>query len=392
MTNYADPVQSYVEGTDSKFSNMIATGSTTLTARYVAVVRDWLVLGNTNDTTDGVKIQRVWWSSINDPTSFPALGSTDAEAVQSDAQDLVGDFGQVQGIVGNLGNSHAAIFQERAVWRMNYEGPPTIFRFDIAEGVRGTPAPGSIAQLGAVVYFLGEDGFYAFDGATSRPVGFQKVDRTFDLDQTHIDRVTSTVDPFSKTIFWAYPGTGNINGTPNRIIVYNWALDRWSITAPGDIELEILLRSLSFGYTLETLDALYPNIDTMGISLDDRSLTGGKSFLAAFDTSHRLSSFTGPNLAATVDTAETQIFPGKRAFVSQTRPIVDGGTPSIAMGTRSLTTENVTFDTPVEMDADGWCPQRSEGRYHRARITMPAGSVFDHLEGFDVEAVPAGIR
>ena len=46
----------------------------------------------------------------------------------------------------NLGTADAAVFFERAVWRVVYTGPPGIFSFFPAEGVRGTPAPASIAQ------------------------------------------------------------------------------------------------------------------------------------------------------------------------------------------------------------------------------------------------------
>lgn len=394
MVNYANLPQSFVEGTSTKFSNLILTGTTSLSARYVATVRDFVTFANTTDATFGAQTQRVWWTSINDPTNVPTPGTTAATAVQSDYQDLPGDFGWITGIVGALGNSHAAIFMERAVFRMNYQGPPAIFRFDIAEGVRGCPAPQSLCQVGALVYYLGEDGFYAFDGANSLPIGFQKVDNFFfnDLDLSNIERVTSAVDPLNKLIYWAYPGHGNIGGTPNRVLVYNWALQRWAVTNRGDVQLEVMVKYLSFGYTLEQLDAIYPNIDTMPLSFDDPSLTGGKQVIGAFDSNHQLSVFGGTSLAATVDTTEAQLFPGQLATVVESRPMVDGGTPSVAIGTRNRTTDSVVFDNAAPIDSDGWSHQLTTGRYTRARITLPAGSAFTHIEGADIEAVPAGRR
>jgi hypothetical protein len=130
------------------------------------------VVGNTTDGTFGPQPQRVWWPAIDDPTNWPTPGTSAAAAVQSDYQDLVGDAGWVQGIVGNLGTADGAVFQERAVIRMQYVGPPAIFAFSTAEGVRGTPAPGSLVQVGNLVYYLGEDGFYVFDGSQSMPIGF----------------------------------------------------------------------------------------------------------------------------------------------------------------------------------------------------------------------------
>jgi hypothetical protein len=385
-TNFADPPQSYIEGSSSIFADMITSGITTLRARHIAVVRDWIFLGNTTDGTSGTQPQRVWWCAIDDPTNFPTPGTPTAAAAQSDYQDLVGDAGWVQGILGNLGTADCAVFQERAVVRGVYVGPPAIFSFSTAEGVRGTPAPGSITQLSNIGYYLGEDGFYAFDGSTSRPIGFQKIDKTFfaDLDQSYFYRITSTVDPINKIVYWAYPGAGHSMGDPNRILAYHWALDRWTITAANAIQLEVMLRALSFGYTLEQLDNVDSNLDTLMPSLDSRVWTGGRSVLACFDTSHQLNYFTGPNLAPTAQTSEQQINPKGRAQIINARPLVDGGTPSVSVGTRNRVGDAVTYTTPVAMDVNGNCYQRAEGRYFRGQVTLPAGSSFTHLQGIEV--------
>lgn len=388
-TNFADFIQSYIEGSSTNFATMITSGQTDLKARYVAVVKDWPVFGNTTDGTNGAQPQRVWWPGIDDPTNFPTPGTSAAAAVQSDFQDLVGDFGWVQGIAGNLGTSDGAVFQERGIWRMQYIGPPAIFSFTIAEGARGTPAPGSIVQLSNIAYYLGEDGFYAFDGSQSQPIGFQRVDKTLfgELDQSYFHRVTSTVDPINKIIYWAVPVSGHTGGNPNKIYAYHTALDRWSVTAVNDIQIEVLMRALSFGYTLEQLDALpgwSSGIDSGPVSLDSRTLTGGRSLLACVDTNHKLNTFTGANLAAVVDTSEVQPIPNSRAMITMARPIVDGGAPSVAIATRNRIVDTATYGTAVAMDANGFCPLRSEGRYLRGRITIPAGSSFVHIQGLDI--------
>ncbi|MBX6367956.1 MAG: hypothetical protein IRZ04_08240 [Rhodospirillales bacterium] len=388
MTNFADPIQSFRLGGDSAFADLSPDAPR---ARHLAVVRDWLVLGNTFDAADGPQPQRVWWSAIDDPTSWPAPGTSAAAAAQSDFQDLVGGAGWVQGIVGNLGTADGAVFQERAIVRMNYVGPPAIFAFATAEGARGTPAPGSIAQLGTIVYYLGEDGFYAFDGSASHPIGADKIDKTFfaDLDQQHLGRITAAIDPINKLCFWAYPGVGNTAGNPNRLLAYNWATDRWSLC---EIEIELLLRSLSFGYSLDALDAVAPSLDSLPFSLDSRAWTGGRVLLAAFDPTHRLGYFSGASLAPIVETAEASLDGARRMVVTGARPIVDGGTPSVAIGARERPMDPVSFGAEITVDAQGRAAQRASGRFVRARITMPAGSDFTHIAGVELEAVPEGSR
>lgn len=386
-TNYTDPPQSfvYVDNT-TKFTDLITSGTTSLTFRYSGVVKDFYVAGNTAGGGFGAQPQRVWWSAIDDPTNFPTPGTSAAAAVQSDYQDLVGDAGWVQGIVGNLGTADGAIFQERAVVRMTYVGPPAIFAFSTAEGVRGTPAPGSIIQVSNLAYYLGEDGFYAFDGTSSQPIGFDKVDKEFfsDLDQSYFYRITATYDPINKIIMWAYPGAGHSGGNPNRIICYHYGLNRWSITAPGDITMEMFTRALSFGYTLEQLDAVSASIDALTPSLDSRVWTGGRSLLACVNTDHKLCYFTGTSLAVTAETTEAEPVPGRIATITRARPVVDTTAATIQIGTRNRLADSESYGSAVAMDASGSCPVRATGRYMHARLAIPAGTTWTHLQGVEV--------
>lgn len=388
-TNVGDAAQSFVLGSSSVFADLSTDAPK---ARYCAVIKNWLFLANTVDGTDGAVPWRTWWSAYGDPTSWPTPGSSAAAAAQSDFNDVVGGGGWIQGIVGNLGTADGAIFMEHAVWRINYSGPPTIFTFSPAEGVRGTPAPGSICQLGALVYYLGEDGFYVFDGTTSLPIGANKVDRTFfaDLDPAYVFRVIGAVDPVNKTILWAYPGQGNMQGNPNKILVYNWFTETW---ANATINTEYIFRALTFGYSLDGLDTVSGSLDALPFSLDSRAYTGGALILAGFNTSHTLGYFSGAALAPTVDTEEVQPFTGQRTFVRNARPIVAGVvTPSIALGTRNIVESTTTYSSPVAMNSLGWCPQRGNAQYMRARLTLPAGSNFVHIEGVELDADPAGYR
>lgn len=388
-SNIGDPIQSFISGTSSKFSDLSADAPK---ARYVAVVKGWLFAANTFDSIDGAVPWRTWWSAYNDPTNWPTPGSSAAAAAQSDFNDIVGEGGWIQGIVGNLGTADAAVFFEHAVWRIVYSGPPTVFTFSPAEGVRGTPAPGSIAQLGAFVYYLGEDGFYVFDGTSSVPIGANKVDRTFfaDLDPAYVFRMTSAVDPVNKMVMWSYAGSGNTQGNPNRIITYNWFTQTWAIAY---LDHEMIFRSLTFGYSLDGLDTVSTNLDALPFSLDSRAWTGGALELSGFSMNHTMGYFSGAALAPTMDTEETQPFTGQRTFVRNARPLIDGNvTPSIAIGTRTTVETTPTYGSPSAMNSLGWCPLRANGQYTRARITLSAGQTFTHIQGVELDCDPAGYR
>lgn len=384
-TNFTDPIQTY---SVTAFNDLSADAPR---ARYMARVRDFIMVANTTDGVSGNTPQRVWWPAIDDPGYWPVPGTTSAAAVQSDYQDLLGEGGWNQGIVGGLSGADVAIFQESNIWRGMYIGPPLIFSFDVVESARGTPAPGSIVSVGPVVYYLANDGFYAFDGMRSVPIGDGKVDRTFwaQVDQSYLYRITSAADPLNKIVYWAVPGPQSDDGTPNRIWVYHYGRNRWAIL---EMTVEFMVQALTLGYTLEDLDA-FGTLETLPFSLDSRAWTGGLLNLAAFTTDHELGLFSGESLAATMDTGEAQINPKGSTHVSRVWPLVDAVSAASAVGHRDRVADPVVWSSSVPITTTtGSSPIRSTGRYHRARVTIPAGALWTNAQGVDFEARGAGRR
>jgi hypothetical protein len=382
-TNFADDVQGYLFGTSSAFSQL---SSGAPKAKYVAVWKDFLVLAHVQGSP-----QTVRWSAIDDPTNFPVIGSSAAAQAQSDQQVMAGDGGHIQGVLGGLGNADGVVFQERALWRVTYVQSPLIFTFDLVEGARGCVAPGSIVQLGGTAFYLGEDGFYAFDGANSSPIGANKIDKTFfaDFDQTYASRMSSAIDPINKIVYWAYPGAGNSSGNPNRILAYNWSLDRWSIV---ERELEFMFRAGTFGYTADNADGLGYTVDTSPFGPDSRFWAGGRSILSAFDLSHRLNFFSGSFLAAEIETGDLDLGKGRRVFVSGLRPLCDGGTVTASVGYRDSLDAAISYTTATSAAADSFCPQRVSTRFPRAKIAIAAGGSWAHLSGYEPRFRPEGLR
>lgn len=387
-TNFANPIQSYVMNVSALYADLAAAAPQ---ARYVARVKDWLMVANTNDVVDGAVPQRVWWPAIDDPTNWPTVGSDTAASLQSDQQDLVGDGGWNMGIVGGLGSADAVVFQERCLWRVQYVGPPAIFSFAVIGNALGTPAPGSIVQVDAVAYYLADNGFYVTDGLTCKPIGAGQVDKTFFslVDTSYLYRMTSSYDPVNKLIYWAFPGPQNVNGTPNYIIVYNWELNHWSLLQQMT---ECMIRALSTGYTLEQLDP-FGTLETLPFSLDSRAWTGGRLNLAAFDTTHQVALFNGAPLAALMESSEINLNEKGLSHISRIWPIIDASSVVVTIGQRNRLGDPVTWRTPTAITTTtGSAPVRSTGMYQRARFEVPAGVAWTHAQGIQVDARPAGNR
>ncbi len=388
-TNYTNEIQSWTLDSSTYFEDL---SSDAPKARYVAAIDPaFVMVANTNDTTDGAKSNRIWWSAVDDPTDWPTPGSTSAVAVQSDYQDLP-TGGPITGLLGAVGGATGAVICEEALYRFDYEGSGTVFRFTRIEAARGSTASNSIINTaGPYAFYLGEDGFYKFNGTYSEPIGRQRVDTYFynNVNTGYLDRVWATSDPLRKLVFWQYPSNDSNNGVADTILVYSWELDRWSIIE--GLSTQILVRFASPGYTLEQLDDFSSSLDTLTPSLDDRFWSGGNLSLAAFTDNKRIATFSGDNLAATLETAEFST-PGRRSFVTGIRPLVDGGAPTCSVGWRDDESSSLTYTTPTSAGADGVCPQRQSARYMRAQVKVPAGSTWNHAQGVEPDLIPEGVR
>ncbi len=352
-------------------------------AKFMAVVKDFVMLGNTTDGVNGKKTQRLWWGGAGNDSSWKTPGTSSALAVQSDFQDILGDFGDMTGIVTNLPYADAAVFFERAVFRVNYTGPPVIFDILPASGVRGCLYPNSITLTPVGVVYLGEDGFYLFDGLQAKSIGFQKWDRTInaDVNPSLPERFVSTIDPVNKYYVAAYPQVAQTNC--NRMLFYNWMTGR--MTFADALTIETLVTAPALGFTEETVDQGLYNADTLPYSYDSPVWTGsGRRSIACFDATHTLNYFTGTALAPTVETQE--VAPGRHrlAHIRRATPLVDGGTPSLTPVTRNRMEDAPVLGTASAMNADGYCPLHVTARFHRMQITLPAAASWQHIQGVDV--------
>lgn len=373
FTNISDPPQYFDMDTSTLFDDLAGTPPQ---ARYVGTVRDFVVLLNTTNSP-----QEVAWSGFNNSDQWTA-GTN-----QSDTQTLQGG-GNINGFIGG---EVGYIFQERAITRMTYVGPPLYFQFDLLEDARGLIAPGSLVRSGILMFFYSQDGFYVKAGdSPSTPIGNLKVDDWFKehAQASTYQQITASVDPATKTVAWSFVSTDSATSdNPDTVLLYNWQSEQWSY---AKVDHEMLLPTLSVGVTLEQLGALYPDLETVPLSLDDRFWAGGTASLGAFDLTHNLAQFAGVNLAASVTTADVEPFPGRRAFITNSRPLTDTEDATVVCESRERFSDTLTSTSIADMQSNGDCPLLASGRYHRFRIDIPAAVDWTYVNGIDVDAADDG--
>lgn len=388
--NFTDENQLYTIGSSTNFANL---NTASPKARYGAIIKNFLMLVNTTDGTFGPVPYGVWWSKQGDITTWPTPGSSAAIAALSDRRELAGDTGWAQGIAGGLAGADGVIVAEHGLFRVTYVGGDQIFSFDLVEGARGTPAPGSLVVMGGNLFYLGEDGFYQTNGLASVAIGASQIDKFFftdathGVDQTNFHRISALADPINKVVMWAYPSVSSTGGALDRVICYNWDVQRWSlITGLSALDLMMPIRSL--GYSLDTLDTLSASLDALAYSLDSRQLTGGRLLIGAFKTDHTLYTFTGASLAATLFTIEASHPSGQRFDPREIRPLVEGTanvSMTLTMLTRNDLDEAQTTGSAVSRSSRRRTfPVRTNARFQTAQIDIAAAQPWTKATGIHV--------
>ena len=381
--NPNDETQYYTTGTSEYFNQLGNATSVAPRAAQIGVVGSFVMLGNTFDGVNGQAENAIHWSAIADPFNWPELGTSAAVAVQSDRQVLEGDGGAVQAVTS--GSEVGAIFQERAIWRADYSGGDVVFQLNKVDPLRGALIPGLCIPFGRMVFYLSEDGFYLFDYSASRAIGRGKVDRSFlaDIDTAYFDRVSAVADPDNQRIWILYPGAGNSLGMPNKILIYDWGLDRWS---HGELTAEILCEAAPIGVNLDSpaTPSDPEDIDLAGLpSFDSRIVGYGARRLGAYNSSNRLCDFTGAALSSTIETGRKELTPGNRCLASSARPIVESVEPSVQVAGIGKIVETGIFKNARSMDDTGKASLRSDGRFHIFRVNLKGG--FSSAIGMDIE-------
>ena len=365
--NGFDKLQGFNLNSSSLFANLAADAPE---ARYVTVVRDFVVSGYQSSYPN-----RVQWSALGDEASW-----TQSATTQADFQDIP-DGGSVVGVTGG---EFGLIFMDRAIHRMSYIGSPLVFQFDNISRNLGCYEANSIIQYGGTAFFLGDDGFYACDGQNVIPIGSEKVNRFFfdNVEESTLYLMSAAADPIKKLIIWAY--ASNSSATPDSLLIYNYQTQKWS---SGTTSVDRIASTSTPAVTLEGMD-VYGNLDTILTSFDSRLWLGGKLQLAGVDGA-KIVTFTGANATAFIETGDIEV-PGATSSITMVKPIVDDGSGSVALLSRRLLSEAITFGSQTAADSENRVSVRGIGRYHRLQLT-PTGS-WTSAVGLDIDLSQLGTR
>lgn len=374
--NQNDDPQVYRLGVDTAFRDL---GGTPPRAGLVKIWGDFVCLMMLPDNPN-----RVHWSGLNDCENW-TVGTN-----SSDYQDFP-DGGRVQ---GSTESTNPLIFLQSSIYAGTFvPGSDIIFTFHKAQDKRGAKSPWGIACRGSYAFFADEGGFFQIssDGGELLPIGYEKVDRTTftKMAASNLSDMSAVIDPFYTRVYWAMDYNGV--GIYNEMLVYDWGVQQWSLV---EISATDIVPFYTAGYTLEGLDAVSLNIETLPFSLDSKAWQGGAPILGAFKDM-RLGSFTAGNMEATVVSQEICATDGRIQRTRRVYPIVDTDQLLLSVGVRMRRNQYEPVKWLAETSPSyntGIAHKRSRARFHRFRTRIPANEEWSRLSGFDVAFEDAGWR
>ena len=377
--SYANETQVLDIDRDSQFAN---GPSGMPRAAHIAVAENQLWTGDLFTRDAGVIRNGVQWSAINDPLNHPLPGTDAATAVLSGRQIFEGNGGPVNAIVP--GSEVVGVFQEEATWRADFVGGDVVWRFSNIEDGIGCNVKGAAVAFERRVFFLAEDGFRVSNYTSSMNVGKDRVNDWFaeHFDPDYPDSLSMQRDPLATRIWVSFAAKGNA-GVPNRLMVYDYALDRF---AYGETTLHSLIGAGTTPASLDSADVagdrdvLEDDLTGSGdlnygiLSFDDRETGTGARVIGGFDSSFRLAQLAGTNLDGELETGDLELVPGQRSMLSGVRSHVRGREVTIQVaGIDDQEPEDphaLDWSLPEGRERGGIHPVRRDALYHRLRFNL----------------------
>lgn len=355
-------IQQYEIGVDTTFSDVDEAPP----ASVMAIVRDFIFANDVDNPS------LVRWSDANKHESW-----IPSETSLADSQYL-SDGGA---IVNIMGGEQAIILMEKALIRGSFIGSPFVFQFDLVSRT-GCFEKNSCVQNSGVTYFLSESGFMMTDGSTVKPIGVGKVDNFFwnDVSLPDIGTMSTALHPLLNLVVWNYKNTSG----KRAILTYNFATGLW---AYGETVADVVGNLMNQGTSLDALDAKYPILSEMEISLDSRVFIGGRALFAGAEGKY-IVSFEGAQDKAYLTTNDLEF--GNNSTALLARPIVDYGSAEFQIASRRMLDDNVSYSAKSVTSEEGRADLRSGGKYHRVRM-HPTGA-WTHAVGLDLDYATNGTR
>jgi len=204
------------------------------------------------DTADSF----TWWSSLSDTIWTPGIPT------QTVTADITATPGDLTAMVQQ--RSTMTFFKRTSMYVAYFEGPPFYWNIRKVSQQVGSASAENVINAGDILYFIGPDDFYSFDGynLTRIPNSLKEWFFRDEYDVAYDYNVAARFDEARNLIFWHYPSNAaEPRGTLDSWICLNVRTGRW---LPGKTTIQVPLQGripASTGLTYDQFGAMFATYD-----------------------------------------------------------------------------------------------------------------------------------
>jgi hypothetical protein len=203
------------------------SGVQTITPNDIPVVQNFIMVSDTsrfiltfgvNDYGSTVQDPMlIRWSNQDDPYNWTPDATNQAGSIRlSDGSEIITAIQTRQEIV---------VFTNSAVYSLQYLGPPNVWQTQLLGDNISIQSPNSVALASGVVYWMGVDKFYVYDGRVQTLNCDVRRYVFSDFSQAQSAQVFAGTNEGFNEVWWFYCSANSTS--VNRYVVYNYLEKIW---------------------------------------------------------------------------------------------------------------------------------------------------------------------
>lgn len=164
--------------------------------------------------------RKVQWSDQEDNTTWAPAATNQA------GSQILQTVGQVMTAVRTIGQT--LVLTDIDAHRAQYVGPPFVYQFERVGTSCGIVARKAAAATEAGVFWMGQRGFFLFDGSSVRELPCEVHDFVFtDINTSQISKAWAVANGQNGEVWWFYPSADSAE--VNKYVAYDFKEGHWLI-------------------------------------------------------------------------------------------------------------------------------------------------------------------
>jgi hypothetical protein len=218
----------------------------------VPLVHNWLAISDSlrfilafgcNDYGAGtMDPMLVRWSSQDDPYNWTPDATNQAGSLRLSAGSEI--------ITAVQTRQEIVVFTDSSVYSLQYVGPPYVWQSQLLGDNISIAGPNAVVVASGVVYWMGVDKFYTYDGRVQTLSCDLRRYIFSDFDRVQAPQVYAGTNEGFNEVWWFYPSAGSLQN--DRYVIYNYLEKIWYYGTMGRTAwLDSGLRDFPVGATYQ---------------------------------------------------------------------------------------------------------------------------------------------